>query len=61
VNGLGSVFKLILSNGTFTFSDLHDFSGGSDGASSYGSVAVDGNGNVFGTAAVGGSLNQRCV
>jgi uncharacterized repeat protein (TIGR03803 family) len=60
-NGLGSVFKLTLSNGTFTFSDLHDFSGGSDGASPYGSVAVDGNGNVFGTAAVGGSQNQGIV
>ena len=61
VNGLGSVFKLTQSNGTFTFSNLHDFSGGSDGASPYGSVAVDGNGTVFGTAAVGGSQNQGIV
>jgi len=60
-NGLGSVFKLAPTNGTYTFTDLHDFAGGIDGASPYGSVAVDGNGNVFGTAAVGGSQNQGIV
>jgi uncharacterized repeat protein (TIGR03803 family) len=60
-NGLGSIFKLTTSNGTYTFSDLHDFGGGSDGASPYGSVAVDGSGNVFGTAAVGGGQNQGLV
>jgi uncharacterized repeat protein (TIGR03803 family) len=61
VNGLGSVFKLTRTGGTWTFSDLHDFIGGSDGASPYGSVAVDSEGNVFGTAAVGGSENQGLV
>ncbi len=60
-NGLGSVFKLTPSNGGWIFTDLHDFIGGSDGASPYGSVAVDSNGNVFGTAAVGGSQNQGLV
>ena len=60
-NGLGSVFKLTPSNGGWTFTDLHDFTGGSDGALPYGSVAVDSNGNVFGTAAVGGSENQGLV
>lgn len=60
-NGLGSVFKLTPANGSWTFTDLYDFIGGSDGASPYGSVAVDSNGNVFGTAVVGGSQNQGVV
>lgn len=60
-NGLGSVFKLTSANGGWTFTDLYDFIGGSDGASPYGSVAVDSDGNVFGTAAVGGSQNQGIV
>lgn len=60
-NGLGSVFKLTPGKGGWTFTDLHDFAGGDDGASPYGSVAVDASGNVFGTAAVGGSSNQGLV
>ncbi|MBA3915478.1 MAG: hypothetical protein H0X25_16815 [Acidobacteriales bacterium] len=60
-NGLGSVFKLTRTNGGWTYTDLHDFAGGDDGASPYGSVAVDARGNVFGTAAVGGSNNQGLV
>ena len=59
--GLGSVFKLTPANGGWTFTDLYDFTGGSQGASPYGSVAVDADGNVFGTAAVGGSQNQGLV
>jgi uncharacterized repeat protein (TIGR03803 family) len=60
-NGLGSVFKLAPGNGGWTFTDLYDFIGGSDGGSPYGSVAVDRDGNVFGTAVVGGSQNQGVV
>jgi uncharacterized repeat protein (TIGR03803 family) len=60
-NGLGSVFKLAPGNGGWTFADLYDFIGGSDGGSPYGSVAVDRDGNVFGTAVVGGSQNQGVV
>ncbi len=59
--GLGSVFKLTAANGSWTFADLYDFTGGSDGASPYGSVAVDADGNIFGTAVVGGSKNQGIV
>jgi uncharacterized repeat protein (TIGR03803 family) len=60
-NGLGSVFKLAPGNGGWTFTDLYDFIGGSDGGSPYGSVAIDRDGNVFGTATVGGSQNQGVV
>jgi uncharacterized repeat protein (TIGR03803 family) len=59
--GFGSVFKLTPANGGWTFTDLHDFAGGSDGAVLYGSVAVDSAGDVFGTTNEGGSLNQGLV
>lgn len=55
--GHGSVFKLIRVNGSWTYTSLHDFSGGSDGAQPAGSVVVDANGNVYGTALAGGSSN----
>jgi uncharacterized repeat protein (TIGR03803 family) len=56
--GLGSVFKLTPGENGWTLTDLHDFAGGNDGASPYGAVAVDTHGDVFGTAAVGGTANQ---
>ena len=59
--GFGSVFKLTRGNSGWTLTDLYDFPGGNDGASPYGSVVVDSNGNVFGTASVGGSSNQGLV
>jgi uncharacterized repeat protein (TIGR03803 family) len=58
---LGSVFKLSPANGNWTYTDLYDFSGGSEGGLPYGSVAVDAEGDVFGTAVVGGSDNQGVV
>jgi uncharacterized repeat protein (TIGR03803 family) len=60
-NGLGSVFKLAPGKGGWTFTDLYDFVGGSEGAQPYGSVAVDKDGNVFGTTNTGGSQNQGLV
>jgi uncharacterized repeat protein (TIGR03803 family) len=60
-SGLGSVFKLTPSNDGWTFTDLYDFVGGNDGGQPYGSVAVDGKGNVFGTAVIGGTQNQGIV
>ena len=60
-NGLGLIFKLAPGNGGWIFSDLYDFVGGSEGGLPYGSVAVDRDGNVFGTAVVGGSENQGVV
>jgi uncharacterized repeat protein (TIGR03803 family) len=60
-NGLGSVFKLTPKKGAWKYTDLHDFAGGTDGASPYCQVAVDGQGNVFGTAVVGGTDNQGVV
>ncbi len=61
VYGLGSVFKLAPANGSWTFTDLHDFSGGDDGAAPYGSLAVDSNGDIFGTTNEGGTQNQGVI
>jgi uncharacterized repeat protein (TIGR03803 family) len=53
-NGSGSVFKLTLTNGSWTETVLHDFTGGSDGGSPYGGVVMDTQGNLYGTASTGG-------
>ncbi len=47
-NDLGFVFKLTPANGTWILTDLHDFTGGSDGSLPYGPLVVDANGNVYG-------------
>jgi uncharacterized repeat protein (TIGR03803 family) len=54
-NGWGSVFKLTSSNGTWTYTSLHDFTGGSDGGNPVGNLVFDDNGNLYGTASCGGS------
>jgi uncharacterized repeat protein (TIGR03803 family) len=56
--GYGSVFKLTRSNGGWTYSDLHDFTGNSDGAWPVGSVVLDASGNIYGTSSAGG--NRGC-
>ncbi len=50
----GTVFKLTPSNGGWIYTDLHDFTGGSDGAFPSGSVAIDSQGNLYGTTDIGG-------
>jgi uncharacterized repeat protein (TIGR03803 family) len=52
----GSVFKLTPSSGGWILTDLHDFTGGSDGGSPEGGVVLDTQGNIYGTTAVGGNL-----
>lgn len=51
-HGYGTVFKLD-SSGNFT--TLYSFTGGSDGATPYAGVVVDGQGNIRGAASTGGS------
>lgn len=51
----GSVFRLTRNNGSWTYTDLYDFTGGADGANPVGAVAVDAGGNVYGTTTYGGS------
>ncbi len=54
-SGYGSVFSLAPSGGTWTYKDLHDFTGGSDGGYPGGGVAFDAKGNLYGTAVLGGA------
>jgi len=53
--GYGNVFELTPSGNSWTYTSLHDFTGGSDGAMPYGSVAIDANGKLYGTASQGGT------
>ncbi len=55
----GSVFKLSPSNGGWNYTDLYDFTGGSDGGLPYSNVAMDAGGNIYGVTEVGGAL-QDC-
>jgi uncharacterized repeat protein (TIGR03803 family) len=60
-HGLGSVFKLTQSNGVWTFTDLYEFTGGGDGEYPSGSVTLDANGNIYGTALEGGTFGYGTV
>ncbi len=51
----GTVFKLSRSQGGWTYTALHNFTGGSDGANPISSLVFDSNGNLYGTASRGGS------
>jgi uncharacterized repeat protein (TIGR03803 family) len=48
-HSLGQVFKLTQHNGTWTYTDLHDFAGGADGCKPDGGVVLDSQGNIYGT------------
>jgi uncharacterized repeat protein (TIGR03803 family) len=54
-HGDGSVFKLSQVGGVWHYTDLYDFTGGTDGSTPFGQVVVDAQGNVFGTTLEGGS------
>ncbi len=54
-NRFGAVFKLTPSGSGWTYTSLHDFTGGSDGGYPEGNVILDGNGNLYGTTTFGGA------
>lgn len=54
---VGQVFKLTPGSGGWTYTVLHQFTNGDDGAEPYGGVILDANGNLYGTASTGG-VNQ---
>jgi len=56
--GMGSVFKLTPSMGSWAYTSLHDFTGGDDGAYPVGPLPLDSQGNVYGTAQNGGLYNN---
>jgi len=51
----GSVFKLSPSGEGYAYTDLHDFTGGADGAYPMGGVIRDASGNLYGTTNGGGT------
>ena len=59
--GYGRVFELTTSSGGWTYKDLYDFTGGSDGKNPYGAVVLDANGNLYGTTYAGGSQGYGVV
>lgn len=59
--GCGVVFKLTNSGGTWTESVLHSFTGGSDGSGPGSPVALDENGNIYGTTPTGGTNGMGVV
>jgi uncharacterized repeat protein (TIGR03803 family) len=61
--GFGSVFKLTpTSQPPWTYTSLHDFTGGNDGGYPLGvNVILDTNGNLYGTSSGGGTSGQGVV
>ncbi len=59
--GSGSVFELTPSNGGWTYTSLHDFTGGSDGGLPISSLVFDSSGNLYGTAQSGGASGYGVV
>jgi uncharacterized repeat protein (TIGR03803 family) len=55
--GKGSVFKLANSGSGWTYTSLHDFTGGSDGAYPSSNVVFDPTGRLYGTASMGGDFD----
>ena len=60
-NRMGNIFKLTPSSGRWTYTALHDFSGGDDGAYPLSNVIMDASGNLYGTASAGGSQGHGVV
>lgn len=57
----GTVFKLTHSGSSWTASTLYSFGAPGDGSSPYGGVAINPQGNLYGTTFVGGSGNGGIV
>jgi uncharacterized repeat protein (TIGR03803 family) len=57
----GSVFKLTRSGGAWTYTSLHDFTGGPDGAAPYSKLVVGANGKLYGTASAGGASGNGVI
>jgi len=57
----GMVFKLSLVNGSWTFTQLYEFTGGNDGAFPSGIVAIDSAGNLYGVCVAAGANEQGTI
>lgn len=56
----GTVFKLTNTVNGWQFTSLHDFAGGADGRNPISNVIMDANGNLYGTAYLGGTIEGQC-
>ncbi len=59
--GWGNIFKLVPSNGTWTETVLHQFTGGKDGGQPPAGVILDTAGNLYGTTFDGGARDWGVV
>ncbi len=59
-HGYGNVFKLTKYGSSYVYSDLYDFTAGTDGANPYGAVTLDADGNIYGTTEDAGD-NHKCL
>lgn len=57
----GTVFRLSPSGNGWTHTVLYSFTGGADGGEPYKGVTLDGKGNIYGTAGVGGLYVGPCI
>ena len=60
-NRYGVVFKLSPGNGGWTYTSLHDFTGGSDGGEPLSNLSMDSAGNLYGVTGYGGLVETNCV
>jgi len=56
----GTVFELSPSDGGWTYQVIHFFSGGVDGGEPHSRLTLDSQGNLYGTANIGGTVNEYC-
>lgn len=54
-NSAGTVYELANSGGTWTYNQLYQFTGGTDGLYSFSNLVSDGQGNLYGTTNEGGA------
>ncbi len=61
-SGCGVVFELTpKTSGTWGYTPLYPFKGGTDGVAPYGNIIFDAEGNLYGTTSAGGIYNQGTV
>ena len=59
--GCGTIFELSPSSGGWTYTELYDFTGGSDGAYPHSNLVMDSSGNLYGTTSGGGANGDGVV
>jgi uncharacterized repeat protein (TIGR03803 family) len=57
----GTVYMLTPSGGTWTYTELYTFTGGTDGLYSFSNLVIDAKGNLYGTTNEGGANGQGVI